>query len=344
MNNPSPSATATATTVIDACALVYDDDCWRAYLHRLADHAPQYLTVFARPFAAYFGADRHAFASKLADSAAAEAVALLLPPDRPSFDLEGYLAGRAAAGVAAEIAMGSPRQLPDGTTVNDRVAAFAARAPGRLHAWAGISLRDGPKEAVRELERCLGLGMTGFNIIPFLDAVDVADEAFAPVFELADDARLPLWLHTGQHFAARVPADVSHWRQVDALASRYPGMRIVAGHAGWPWVLDTVAVALRHDNVLLEFSSHRARTMPAPGSGWEPLLHYGRAAARRKVMFGTSTWVNPEPVKVLADEVRTVLRDAQAEPVAADWLHRNAARLLNLPNVDADAARAAPAS
>ncbi|WP_414642519.1 amidohydrolase family protein, partial [Actinocrinis sp.] len=315
--------------IIDVCSLVYDDEGWRAYLDRLAHYAPQYLSVFARSFATYFGADHALYTARLHNAGPAEAIDILLPPDRKPFEVDAYLAERTDQGVVAEVIMGGPARLRDGETVNDRVAHIAARAADRLHPWAGITLRDGPDSAVRELRRCLDLGMTGFNIIPFLDGVDPTEERFAPVFRLADEARLPLWLHTGHHFASAVPADISGGRQVDHLAARYPGMTVVAGHAGWPSVLDMLAVATRHENVLLEISSHRPKHIKRPGSGWEPLLYYGRGPSRRKIMFGTSTWVNPVPCATLVAEVRALdLGDDGG--VAEDWLRGNAARLLGL--------------
>jgi predicted TIM-barrel fold metal-dependent hydrolase len=88
-------------------------------------------------------------------------------------------------------------------------------------------------------------------------------------------------------------------------------------------------IAARHENVLLEISSHRPKNMAHPGAGWEPLLYYGRGPSRHKIMFGTSTWVNPVPIATLAAEVRALHRGDE-EAVTQDWLHGNAARLLGL--------------
>ncbi|WP_194905472.1 amidohydrolase family protein [Catenulispora rubra] len=313
--------------IIDVCSLVYDDEGWRAYLDRLARHAPRYLAVFARSFTTYFGADLGSYRAALRESGPTGAVDILLPAGRQPFDLDAYISERTEQGVRAEVIMGSPARLPGGEGVNDRVARIAAHAPHRFHAWGGITLRDGAAAAVRELLRCLDLEMTGFNIIPFLDAVDVTDEEFAPLFQLADEARLSLWLHTGHHFASAVPADISTWRHVDHLAARYPHITVVAGHAGWPALLDTLMIAARHDNVLLEISSHRPSLMTQPGTGWEPLLRYGRGACRSKIMFGTSTWVNPIPIATLAAEVRD-LHPGDEGAVAHDWLYGNASGLL----------------
>nr|WP_275424777.1 amidohydrolase family protein [Streptomyces sp. SID13726] len=213
----------------------------------------------------------------------------------------------------------------DGDDVNARVAAVAAEAPDRMQAWAGIDLTD-PRRAVTELERCHALGMRGFAVTPFWQGVDPRDPAYDPVFGRARELGMPLWLHTGHHFA-RHAHDLCHPRNVDWIARRHPGLPIVAGHAAWPWVLEMVSIAQRHREVYLDLSSHRPPWMSRPGSGWEPLLLYGATALRDRVLFGSATWVNADPVAVLADQVAAL---GLGDEVTDRWLYGNAARLLEL--------------
>jgi predicted TIM-barrel fold metal-dependent hydrolase len=98
------------------------------------------------------------------------------------------------------------RSAPRGST-NDHVATLARRAPGRVHAWAGLSLID-PDAALAELRRCLDLGVTGIFVAPVLDKAGVADDRFADVFALAAEHHLGMYLHTGQHF--RPPPATGH--------------------------------------------------------------------------------------------------------------------------------------
>ncbi len=323
----APATPATpAAPVVDACALLYDNASWRAYLRRFTHGAAEYLDVFSKSFARFFGADHGAYRAALADGWEA-AVDVLLPRDRPEPDLAAYLADRAAQGVVAEIAMGSPERLPDGDTVNDRVLDLTSRFRDRVRVWAGIALGD-TGAALAELDRAVRAGATGLCVIPFLDGTDAADPAHTPVFGAAAEADLPVWLHTGHHFAAGRPTGIGSWRTLEALAARHPRLTLVAGHAGWPDVMETLLTAARHPRVYLEFSSHRARNMASPGSGWEPLLHHARTLARHRVLFGTSTWVNPLPVGVLAAEVEAL---GLGEEITADWLSGNALRMLDGP-------------
>jgi hypothetical protein len=231
----------------------------------------------------------------LASGGPAAASALLLDHAKP-FDLGEYLAAREREGVVAEIALGAPG------TPNDHVIDLARQAPGRIHAWAGLSLTDADA-ALAELRRCLQAGATGVFIAPVLDGIDITHHRFADVLGLAAERHLALYLHTGKHFVRAQPLDITTWRHVDTLASRHPDLRIVCAHAGWPWVLETLLVAARHDNVYLDISGHRPSRMATPGFGWEPLITLGASSLRHRILFGTCTWLTPQPANLLATEI-----------------------------------------
>jgi predicted TIM-barrel fold metal-dependent hydrolase len=104
-------------------------------------------------------------------------------------------------------------------------------------------------------------------------------------------------------------------------------MTILAGHAGWPWVLEMVTVAWRHPNVFVEVSAFRPQNMSEPGYGFESLVYFGKGPLQDKVMFG-STWnLLNLPMRQIFDEVRGL----PIPPRVADkWLHHNAARIFRL--------------
>ncbi|PJE94905.1 amidohydrolase [Streptomyces carminius] len=317
-----------AQPVIDICSLWFDRDCWRFFLRRLAGVAPAYLERFGLLMAGGFGADPGEYRGVLAEHGADAAIEVLVRRHPVDGDPAGHLAGLDAAGVVTEVVHGMPGRLPGGETVNERLAAMVARlgaAAGRVRPWAGITLRD-PGEAVAEIDRCVRAGFTGINVAPFYEGVPPLDDRAAPVFAAAAERGLPVWVHCGNNFRADQPMDLCTWRDLDRIAGRHPGLVLVAGHAGWPWMLETMAVAQRQPGVYVDLSTHRPRRMSRPGSGFEPLLAYGATTVRHKVLFGTGgPWVHPVDVPHLAEEVRAL----RLPPgVAEDWLHDNSARLL----------------
>jgi predicted TIM-barrel fold metal-dependent hydrolase len=66
--------------------------------------------------------------------------------------------------------------------------------------------------------------------------------------------RLPLLMHVGVPLPSML-MKYSHPFLLDELALRHPDLTIIAAHAGAPWVLETLAVAVRHPNVYLDVSA-----------------------------------------------------------------------------------------
>ena len=69
---------------------------------------------------------------------------------------------------------------------------------------------------------------------------------------------------------------------LDDVALDFPELVIVAGHIGYPWTEEMVALARKYPNVYIDTSAYTARRYPPE------LVRYLRADGRRKVLFGTN--------------------------------------------------------
>lgn len=283
-------------SVIDICEVVYDDDSWVAYFDALHSVAPRYMTAFARAL----GVD----STDPRDVAAARSLT------RPGPQHESQLRD-----LETQVLHGGQWPVPGGT-VNDRVAAYVSGNP-KLRFWSGLDLAGDP---LAEAKRCVDeLGATGLSLIPFLTAADVTDPRYDGLWDFAQERALPVWVHCGQHFRSDWPVHLNGPRVLDAVAGRFPSVRLVAGHAGWPWVEETLAVAARHDHVYLEFSSHRPSLLR---ESFAPLYSAVHPVAKRRVVFGSASWTQGQSPRVLADAV------PGDETLVRRWLHDNALELV----------------
>jgi predicted TIM-barrel fold metal-dependent hydrolase len=81
---------------------------------------------------------------------------------------------------------------------------------------------------------------------------------------------------------------------LDDVALDFPDLVIVAGHIGYPWTEEMIALARKYPNVYIDTSAYTARRYPAS------LVEYMRGGGRNKVMFGTNfPMIMPE--QALAD-------------------------------------------
>ena len=90
-------------------------------------------------------------------------------------------------------------------------------------------------------------------------------------------------------------------------------------------MLESVLLAWKYPNVYLELAAHRPKYLAEPGTGWEPLLRFGRNTIRDKVLFGTGWFLLGRPPVTIIDEFRALpIKPAVMER----WLSGNAERLL----------------
>ena len=167
---------------------------------------------------------------------------------------------------------------------DETTARLVALDPGRC---VGFAYADPRRPDVMELLRhATGtLGLRGVKFGPIYNGVGVLDPRLAPVIEHCRRNDLPLTMHMGTTFATNAPLEFGRPIHVDALASRYPDLKVVMAHMGHPWVDECIAVIRKNPNVYAEVSALYYR----PWQFWNMLVsaqEYG-VADRNKIFWGT---------------------------------------------------------
>ncbi len=164
---------------------------------------------------------------------------------------------------------------------NDEVAAFVAQAPERLVGVGSVDISK-PMEAVREVRRCVReLGFKGIRVLPWLWEVPPTDRRFYPVYVACVEEGVPFCTQIG-HTGPLMSSEVGRPIYLDQVALDFPDLVIVAGHIGYPWTDEAIAVATKHPNVHLDTSAYTVRRYP------QPLVDFIRGHGVGKVLFGTN--------------------------------------------------------
>ena len=168
------------------------------------------------------------------------------------------------------------------TLKNDDLAAIAQRSHDRLVPFAGIDPNSG-KEAVRELRRAVArLGMRGLKIHGSANSVHLNDARLMfPIYEYCQEAGLPVLFHTGTTGLGDTEMKYSKTELVDEVCQRFPDLRVVMAHFGWPWTDVAIAIALRNPNVFIDVSGWKPRYIP------ESVLPYLNGILQDRFLFGT---------------------------------------------------------
>ncbi|MGI3129063.1 amidohydrolase family protein [Halopseudomonas pachastrellae] len=201
---------------------------------------------------------------------------------------------------------------------NDEVAEFVAQAPERLIGVGSVDISR-PMEALREVRRCVQeLGFKAIRVLPWLWEVPPTDRRFYPVYVACCELGIPFCTQIG-HTGPLMPSEVGRPIYLDQVALDFPELKIVAGHIGYPWTDEAIAVATKHENLFIDTSAYTVRRYPPQ------LIEFMRGHGRSKVLFGTNYPMIP-PAKAL-EGLEILGLDDQAQGL---FLAGNAQRVFGL--------------
>lgn len=210
---------------------------------------------------------------------------------------------------------------------NDKTAEIVSQLPNRLVGMAMVNPHEGMK-AVKELERVVKeLGFKYIYASPYKWGIRADDQKFYPIYAKAVELDTPVRIYTSMNYRTDIPMDIGRPLYLDKVAMDFPEMKIVATCGGWPWVHEMVGVALRHQNIYIDTSSHRPKYLAVPGSGWEMLMQFGNTLLQDRIVFASGMGDNGMPI---GDVVREMRELPLKDEVKENWLYKNAARLFNL--------------
>jgi predicted TIM-barrel fold metal-dependent hydrolase len=212
---------------------------------------------------------------------------------------------------------------------NEQVADLASKHDFFIGFASVDPLRE---EAVDELAEAIsGLGLRGLKLDPSLQQFYPNDKEKAyPLFTKATKLKIPVVMHAGMTWEADAMMKYSHPGLLEDIAHDFQGLNLIIAHMGWPYVLESVALALKYPNVYLDTSCLYADT---PKEFIEyvftkqlPITLVQRSLDK-KIVFG-SNYPRIEMHKMVK-AVRNVLRE---EDVIENVFQNNPSRLLRNPH------------
>ena len=230
-------------------------------------------------------------------------------------------------GVEKAVIFNLDEETPSGITglPNDYYAKIVNDYPDKFVGFAGIDPLK-RMEAVREIRRTYDLGLRGVAVRPFMFGIPPHHAKMYPIYSTCVELDIPIWFHLSINYSTN-NMEVERPIYLDIVAQDFPELKIIAGHGGWPWVNELVAVAWRNPNIYIDIASYLPKYIGMKGTGWEPLIHFGNSVLQDKILFG-STWLfMGMSIKQLADGVMEL---PLKEEVKRKWLFENAARLFKI--------------
>jgi predicted TIM-barrel fold metal-dependent hydrolase len=197
----------------------------------------------------------------------------------------------------------------DWCAANDEVARSAAAFPDRLIPFCTAFPNQNPRDAAREIERCLDAGFKGVKFHPWLQGFPANSAYLYPALELCNARRVPVIFHTGT-------PPYSQPFQVAEQAKRFPDVPFIIGHFGKIMFLDAVRSAELYPNVYLETS----------GAQVCDLRYALERIGADRILFGTDLPIGGAPsAKWNMVKIRSAVPD---ETAFRDIMGENAQRIV----------------
>jgi predicted TIM-barrel fold metal-dependent hydrolase len=230
-------------------------------------------------------------------------------------------------GVEKAVIFNMDEETPGGSKglPNDYYADIAKRYPDKFIGMAGVDPFKGV-DAVREIRRSYDLGLRGVSVRPFIFGIPPHHAKMYPIYSTCVELDIPIWLHTSINYSSKT-MEVEQPIYLDIVAQDFPELKLIAGHGGWPWMNEMVAVAWRNANIYIDISGYLPRYIGMQGTGWEPLIHFGNSVIQDRVLFGSVWILMGMSIKQLAEGVMEL---PLKEEVKAKWLYHNAASLFGV--------------
>ncbi len=150
-------------------------------------------------------------------------------------------------------AAGDPNMSMDSPTL----AGLMKKYPGRFIGLAALNLDQPMEKTISELEDALEkMGLRGANLEPGYrtkngGAATIDNADFYPIFETMSTLGFPLMVQTGAF------AGIDNWGaaneiwRFDSVITKFPKLKMILAHGGYPSIQESLALALKHHNVSL---------------------------------------------------------------------------------------------
>jgi len=210
---------------------------------------------------------------------------------------------------------------------HDYIATILNKYPNQFFAYAGYNPHKGEKSLEVVKKAITKQGYKGVVIAPYEHGIKPDDEEYFPLYELCNQLEIPIWIHSSINYYKDTSIYIGHPCNLEKPLMKYKNLKIIAGHGGWPWLPDLIAMLLKYDNLYMDTSAFRPKYVAKPNTGWDMFLHYANTLIQDKIIFGSDWLTIGVPLETIIEEIEEW---PLKESVKEKFYWKNANKLFNL--------------
>ena len=203
---------------------------------------------------------------------------------------------------------------------HEEIIPFLQKYPDLFVGFAGVDPHKG-MDAVYQLEDLVkNHGFCGAAIDPMYAQIRSNHERYYPIYAKCCELDIPVIITTGlSPSSPGVTMDSAAPIYIDAVARDFPMLKIILSHGGYPWVGETIGLAIRNTNVYLELSECEIQPLS------NAYIEAAKGPLQEKILFASA-----HPFFHYSDGIALYQKLPFQENVRENIFWKNAAKLLKL--------------
>ena len=203
---------------------------------------------------------------------------------------------------------------------HEEIIPFLQKYPDLFVGFAGVDPHKG-MDAVYQLENLVkNHGFCGAAIDPMYAQIRSNHERYYPIYAKCCELDIPVIITTGlSPSSPGVTMDSAAPIYIDAVARDFPMLKIILSHGGYPWVGETIGLAIRDTNVYLELSECEIQPLS------NAYIEAANGPLQEKILFASA-----HPFFHYSDGIALYQKLPFQENVRENIFWKNAAKLLKL--------------
>lgn len=293
----------------------------------------KYVELFGSTWAKLAGFSKEEFNKRLQTLPQNEVMEDIYEKLKEEFSFDNYLEILDESGITYQAIhnMDYGRDKHEKPTDHEEVAKIMESNPNRFIGFAGYNPHKGTESIKVVRKALLEQGYKAVVIPPYEHGLSPDDHRYYPLYSLCDELNIPIWIHSSINYYDDVSVFIDHPKALEKPLMDFKNLKIIAGHGGWPWFDDLLALLLKYDNLFVDISAFRPKYIAKPNTGWDMFMYYANNLIQNQVLFGSDSVTIGIPISNILSEIE----EWDLKPLVKEkMMWRNANELFNLGLTD----------